>query len=100
MAIDVEKTYGPLALKVIGWVAPVLAGALLMLLLNVSGDRRQQQLDAQRIERLEMAVKDMQTAYATNKRVDDLQAEMRSNYHDLSTKLDNVLKILIENSRR
>ena len=94
---DIEsKVLSPLALKVLGTLLSALAGALLVLLLNSSGDRRQALIDSQRIDRIEMQMKDLQSVYATNKRVDDLQAEMRTNYRDLSGKLDNVIKILLE----
>ena len=46
--------------------------------------------------KIEAQMKDLQSVFASNKRVDDLQAEMRTNYRDLSGKLDNVIKILLD----
>lgn len=90
------KIIGPVAVKLLGWVGAALGGALLVLLLNTGGQTRQVEIDSQRITKIEAAMDQIQNQYATNKRVDDLQAEVRANYQNLSVKMDNVIKILIE----
>lgn len=91
-----ESKLSPLAVKIIASVMSALAGALLMLLVNSGGDRRQVDMNSKRLDVIELQLKDLQTVYATNKRVDDLQAEVRTNYRDLSGKMDNVIKILLD----
>lgn len=99
--IDTDKLLGPAALRLLGWLGAVLGGAALMYLLNASGDHVLQEQNTRRIEALETEMHELQTTYATNKRVDDLQAEVRTNYASLSVKMDNLLKVLLDraNSR-
>lgn len=95
-----DKIMGPAAIRILGWLGAVLGGAALMYLLNASGDHVVQEQNTRRIASLESDMHELQTTYATNKRVDDLQVEVRANYENLSTKMDNMLKLLLERAAR
>lgn len=100
MADMTDKLLGPLAVRILGWLGAALAGVLLTLMLNSSGQNQRVDSNQHRIEQLETTMKELQANYATNKRVDDVQAEVRANFRDLSGKMDNVIKILLENRNR
>lgn len=96
MAEFTDKVLGPVAVKILGWIGAALGGAVLVLLLNSSGQSRQVEQNTQAIAEFRQDIKELKEGYATNKRVDDVQLEMRTNYRDLSAKLDNVIKILLD----
>lgn len=87
-------------LKILSWLGAALGGALLVLLLNASGTQKQLELNSARLDRIEASQQQMQAAYATNKRVDDLQAEVRANFRDLSGKMDTMLGLLVDAQKK
>lgn len=93
------KILGTYAKQILGWMGAALGGALLSMMLRQGG--QDERLNA--LERLILsngeAIATLQSGYATNKRVDDLQAEVRSNYRDLKGSVDNVLTILIQRNK-
>lgn len=82
--------------RVAGAVAAAFMGAMIALLISAGGDQARVEEHAREIGALKNDMKTIQTIYATNKRVDDLQAEVRANYRDLSVGIDNVIKILLD----
>jgi hypothetical protein len=94
------KVIGPVAIRVLGWIAAAVGGAMLMLMLNFGSTQRQLQEHDERITKIELNQHEMSTSYATNKRVDDLQAETRLAISQVSNKLDDIVNILMENRTR
>lgn len=86
---------GPWAVKIVSWIGSALAGAFLVLLLNSSGDHRDMKNLNTRVDKLEQEYSTLQSTYATNKRVDDLQSEIRGYMQNLDGKFDNVVKLLL-----
>jgi hypothetical protein len=93
-------TKSPVVDRIIEGFVLAMTGAVVAMLLSSSGQRKQVEQDQQQIQALQQDVKELQQNYATNKRVDDLQVEMRANYRDVSVKLDNVVQLLLEQRRR
>lgn len=100
---DTDRIFGPMAVKILGWLGAAIGGALLVLLLNASGNSAMSENNQARLDKVEAQMHEIQTVYATNKRVDDLQAQIRSDLGDVrsslntvSGKVDNVLELLIK----
>lgn len=95
MEIDKSVT-AELGKTFVKYVAPFLIGALMTLLFSMSGAQQELRQNTKAIEELKTRQNVLEQNTATNKRVDDLQSEMRARLDNVDTKLDNVIKILIE----
>lgn len=91
-----ESNWNDWSGRVLKLLAPILVGWLVGSLMNLSGEREKTLANAEAIRQLQGQVSELSKTYATNKTVDDLREEMRSNYRDLSAKMDQVVKILLE----
>lgn len=99
MSDNETNVWSSISSKILGWIAPVLIGALLTLMLTIAGEKRQVEINTAKVAQLEAQVRDLQQNYASNKRVDDLTAEVRSNYKDLKGGTDEILRLLIQFQR-
>jgi hypothetical protein len=93
---DTDKIMGPMAVKILSWFAAAFGGAMLVFLLNASGNTKTSEINSQRLDRVELQLHELQTVYATNKRVDDLQNQVNQSLITVSNKVDNVIELLIK----
>jgi cell division protein FtsB len=87
--------------KLSAWIVPVLVGALLTLLFNISGDRATAAQLSMRVDKLEHSVNENRKELAGGgppalaRRVDDLQMEMRRQNEQVANKLDAIQALLM-----
>jgi soluble cytochrome b562 len=96
MTEQTQATLNELAAKAFRLIAPFLVGALVTMWLTSARDHAQVETNTKAIVALQQDVKEVRDNYATNKRVDDLAAEMRSGFTNLDAKIDQILKLMIQ----
>lgn len=90
------------AVKVLGWVGAAVGGAMLTLLLNFSANdvrlsRAEKDISANR-----QAIETIQTTMQNGgpaplaKRMDDMQAQINSQYAQTNKKLDDIYQVLLD----
>lgn len=96
MAESQDKLWNSAAAKLFKIIAPMLIGWLGATVMNSRDDHAQVKRNTDAITSIQEEMKQGRDVYATNKRVDDVQNEMRTNYRDLSSKIDQLIKLIVE----
>lgn len=95
-----SKAMNELLASIVKMAAPFIIGALITLWYTSTGDHIQLQQNKEQIALLQTEVAQIKDNYATNKRVDDVVTEMRSGFSSVNSKIDQVIKILVDRSNK
>jgi hypothetical protein len=96
MTEQTQATLNELAAKAFRLICPVSGGCVGDDVADQCARPRASETNTKAIVALQQDVKEVRDNYATNKRVDDLAAEMRSGFTNLDAKIDQILKLMIQ----
>lgn len=87
--------------KLASWLMPLFIGAVLMQLVEASGERALAAQNQREIRELRQELNAVETSLAAGgppalaRRVDDLQAQVNAEFNKIHTKLDNIQALLM-----